>query len=400
MTITVALGTSIPTSITVVATSTWVSPEAKRAIAAAFSAEGICPWRTPSSKPRSSPAASRPASTSAALPCCFSDSATSGQTTNAWRPSRSSRAEQLEGGRAVGLADQPRLHRAAPGRQLAQRRRVEVAVGGQRERAGDRRRGHVEDVGREPRGRLGVERPPLLDPEAVLLVDHADAEPRELDRRLDQRVGAQDQPQLAAGELAQRLLAGRRRRRPGQQRKGDQRRRRAAGRASRRAARRGSRSAPSAPPAAPLRARAASRRGRRRSCPSRPRPSAAAASARPSRGRRRSRRRRRAGRRSARRAATRASARPARPACPAAAPAAPCDASACGRPAPPGRERALRRRAAPAPPRRPPRPRGSGRRVTASATAASPRRARSSAGSASTRFGARPIACSTHSRIR
>ena len=69
ITITVALATSIPTSITVVATSTSVSPAAKARIASALSAEGIWPWRTPTSKPRSSPARSRRASTSAALPC-------------------------------------------------------------------------------------------------------------------------------------------------------------------------------------------------------------------------------------------------------------------------------------------------------------------------------------------
>ena len=59
--------------------------------------------------------------------------------------------------------------------------------------------------GRHPLHPLGVERAALLDPEAVLLVDHAEAEAGELDRRLDQRVGADDQAQLAAGEPVQRL---------------------------------------------------------------------------------------------------------------------------------------------------------------------------------------------------
>ena len=66
-----------------------------------------------------------------------------------------------------------------PGGQLAQRGRVEVAVGGQREGPRDRRRGHVEDVRRQALGRLGVERPPLLHAEAMLLVDDANAEPGE-----------------------------------------------------------------------------------------------------------------------------------------------------------------------------------------------------------------------------
>ena len=99
-----------------------------------------------------------------------------------------------------------------------QRGRVEVAVGGQRERARDRRRGHVQDVRRHPLHPLRVERLALLDPEAVLLVDDAEAEAGELHRRLDQRVGADDQPQLPGREPLQRFLAARRRRRPGQQR--------------------------------------------------------------------------------------------------------------------------------------------------------------------------------------
>ena len=75
------MGTSIPTSITVVATSTSVAPAANASIASALRADGIWPWMTPTEKPRSSSAASRAASTSAAFPCIFSDSSTSGQTT-------------------------------------------------------------------------------------------------------------------------------------------------------------------------------------------------------------------------------------------------------------------------------------------------------------------------------
>ena len=127
-------------------------------------------------------------------------------------------ADELVGAGALVLLDHPRLDRLAPGGQLVQRGRVEVAVGGQRERARDRRRGHVQDVRRHPLHPLGVERPALLDPEAVLLVDDAEAEAGELDRRLDQRVGADDQAQLAGREPLQRFLAPRRRRRPGQQR--------------------------------------------------------------------------------------------------------------------------------------------------------------------------------------
>ena len=64
---------------------------------------------------------------------------------------------------------------------------------------------------------LLVERPALADAEAVLLVDDRDREPGEADGRLDQRMGADDQRQLAALEPAEDLAAAGRRRRAGQQ---------------------------------------------------------------------------------------------------------------------------------------------------------------------------------------
>ena len=81
MTITAALATSMPTSITLVATSTSASPEAKRAIAACLSRACIWPWRTSTVKSRNSVAARRLASSVAARAWSFSDSETSGQTT-------------------------------------------------------------------------------------------------------------------------------------------------------------------------------------------------------------------------------------------------------------------------------------------------------------------------------
>ena len=149
----------------------------------------------------------------------------------------------------------------------------------ERERARDRRGGHVQDVrGRGPSRRLRVERGALADAEAVLLVDDGDGEAGEADVGLDQRVRADDEAQLAGGELAERCRRGGRRwwsrsaARPGPPRPAS------APGSSRSAARRASRSAPSARPASPARRRAASRRGRRRSCRSRPPPSAGAAS--------------------------------------------------------------------------------------------------------------------------
>ena len=75
-------------------------------------------------------------------------------------------------------------------------RHGEVAVHRESERPGDRRRGHVEDV-RAPA--LG-ERGPLLDAEAVLLVDDGDGEVGELDLPLDERVRADGDADVARGD--------------------------------------------------------------------------------------------------------------------------------------------------------------------------------------------------------
>ena len=108
-------------------------------------------------------------------------------------------ADALVGPRALALGGADvGVDRPPAGGQLAQHGHVEVAVGGQRERARDRRRGHVQHVRREPGRRLAVQRAALVDAEAVLLVDDRDREPVELDRLLDQRVRADQQLQLAA----------------------------------------------------------------------------------------------------------------------------------------------------------------------------------------------------------
>ena len=114
--------------------------------------------------------------------------------------------------------------------------------------------------GRHPLDPLGVERPALLDPEAVLLVDHAEAEPGEADGG---SISAWVPTISPSSPLASRSRASaphRRGRRAGQQRE----RRGLLGQqpaeGHSRAARRASRSAPSAPPGGRLRAPAASRR--------------------------------------------------------------------------------------------------------------------------------------------
>ena len=94
------------------------------------------------------------------------------------------------------------LDRRPAGGQLGQRRRLEVAEDGHRDGPRDRRRGHHQHVRRD-RGLAGQRRP-LLDPEPVLLVDHDQAEVREADPVLEQRVGADHDAGLAAGHPAQR----------------------------------------------------------------------------------------------------------------------------------------------------------------------------------------------------
>ena len=71
-------------------------------------------------------------------------------------------------------------------------------------------------------GGVGLaERGALAHAEAMLLVDHGDGEAVEAHVGLDQRVRADDQRQLAAGELAERVAPPRRGGRAGEQRGGD-----------------------------------------------------------------------------------------------------------------------------------------------------------------------------------
>ena len=76
----------MPTSITLVATSTSASPAANAAIASCLRFVGICPWISSTRWSRNSVAASRSASAVAAFAWSVSDSSTSGQTTKHCRP--------------------------------------------------------------------------------------------------------------------------------------------------------------------------------------------------------------------------------------------------------------------------------------------------------------------------
>ena len=142
----------MPTSITLVATSTSASPAANASIAAAFCFEGSWPWISSTRWSRNSVVRRRSYSAVAALACSASDSSTSGQTTKHWLPGGDLLADALVGARpGTRAVDHVRLDRPAALGQLAQHGGVEVAVGGQRERARDRRGGHVERVRDEAR---------------------------------------------------------------------------------------------------------------------------------------------------------------------------------------------------------------------------------------------------------
>ena len=87
---TVALGTSMPTSTTVVATSRSVRPSANASMAARFSSAPCAPWTRPTVNAANGPSRSRSASVVAARASAAAPSSTSGQMTYAWRPARSS----------------------------------------------------------------------------------------------------------------------------------------------------------------------------------------------------------------------------------------------------------------------------------------------------------------------
>ncbi len=96
---------------------------------------------------------------------------------------------------AAGLVPDGRDDRGPAGRKLVEHRDVEVAVDRERERPRDRRRGHDQDV---RRGSLRAEGGALGDAEPVLLVHDNEREPREARLVLDERVGPDDHPRLAA----------------------------------------------------------------------------------------------------------------------------------------------------------------------------------------------------------
>ncbi len=171
----VASGTSTPTSITVVATRIFVSPSLKARIASSFSAPCMRPCTQPddiaefvlqrrrnvprptsaliSSDPRPAGRSSRPSGPPRSHP----------KSARSIGPMRSNGSVTVRiGWRPAGFS--------------VSRDDVHVAEGGQHQRARDRRRRHHQHIGRIA---LGGDRQPLVDAEAVLLVDHREARGRE-----------------------------------------------------------------------------------------------------------------------------------------------------------------------------------------------------------------------------
>ena len=198
---TVAFGTSTPTSMTVVATSTSRRPSRNWCMVASLSAEPRRPCSRPRRRPSSSPAASSANVSSADRTSSLSDSSMSGRDDVRLAPGGHLAAHRGPHGGLVVLG-------AGPGGDdlLAARRPradhgdVEVAVDRHRRRARDRRGGHDQDVGHRAAARLVAQRRPLLDAEAVLLVDHDRAERGEVDALLDEGVGADGDVDLAGGQ--------------------------------------------------------------------------------------------------------------------------------------------------------------------------------------------------------
>ena len=130
-------------------------------------------------------------------------------------------ADALVGPRPLALAARHvGLHRLAAGRQLAQDSRVEIGVDGEREGARDRRGRQVQHVRLQAFRGLAVECRALTNAEAVLLVHDRDRQAVEGHVLLDQRVGPDDQRELAGGQLGQHVGAPRPRGRARQQRRG------------------------------------------------------------------------------------------------------------------------------------------------------------------------------------
>ena len=236
ITIAVALGTLTPTSMTVVATRTSVSPAAKRRITASLSSGCIRPCRTSTREALEGPLGElvgdvEDGERRALLGLVLGGLLLAGllRVVLLVPDARADDvrlmavadllAHPLPGARQevglVGGRDDMAGDRRAAGRELVEDGGLQVAEDGHGDRARDGRGRHDEQVGRLLA--LAAQGVALLDAEAVLFVDDDQAEVVELHLVLDQRVRADDDPGLAGDQVEQRLAAGGRAHGPGQQ---------------------------------------------------------------------------------------------------------------------------------------------------------------------------------------
>ena len=305
--ITVALGTSTPTSITVVATRTSSLPAAKSRMTASFSSAGSRPCRMPTRRPSSGPSAQLRGQVEHRDRARRRADGPSGSGSGCVLRRRVAADARTHHVRLVTLLDllpQPppaaieecagfsgRHHvggdrRASP-RQLGQRGDLQVAEHGHGHGPGDRRGRHHQHVRRLVG--LGPQGVALLHPEPVLLVHHDQAQVGEVHPLVQQRVGADHDAGLTGRDRGQRPAAGGRALRPGHQRHlggllgavqlaGPAHRARAVRGCCGSAGRRAPRSGPAARPDHRRRPPAACPAARTASCRSPPRPAAADAS--------------------------------------------------------------------------------------------------------------------------
>ncbi len=184
----------------------------------------------------------------------------------------------------VGRVTDPGLDRDPSLRLRAQIGDIEIGVHDLAERARDRGRGHEQDV-RRGSSRLGLELAALLDPEPVLLVDDDQPEVGERDPVLEQGVGSDDDLCAAVGERLQRVPGSSRAERPGQERDRDAEPVEEVGQCRRVLTRQEIRRREHGGLATDPRHRGPARTRRPRSCPNRRRPGGAGASARAARDR-------------------------------------------------------------------------------------------------------------------
>ena len=113
---------------------------------------------------------------------------------------RQIRADQFHYALPLSRAQEDRLDRFAPGRELVDQRHVELAIERERETARNRCRRHDQAVGKAAVAPDRGERGALQHAEAVLLVDDRKDEVAKLHVALDERVGSDDEIELAEGE--------------------------------------------------------------------------------------------------------------------------------------------------------------------------------------------------------